>query len=96
MAERARGPFQPLDPAGDRAQNHLGQAEREQDRRHVHDQEVLDHVHDEQLLAQAIDRRDQRCEQRADPGRERRQPPSARGRGARFGPRRPPAARVDG
>ena len=32
----------------------------QQDRREVEQQQVLDHVHDEQLLAEAVDRRDER------------------------------------
>ena len=41
---------------------HLRQPEDQQDRRDVEQQHVLDHVHDEQLLAERVERRDERRE----------------------------------
>ena len=59
-------------------QQHLGEAEDQQDRRDVEQQDVLDHVHHQQLVAEDVDRRDERREDREQPAREQRQAPVAR------------------
>jgi hypothetical protein len=84
-----------VDPAGGRAQDPARQAQREQDRRDVGDQQVLDHVHRRELLAQAVDRGDERDEEREDPAAPRRQPPAARGPCAALAAGGAPARDVD-
>ena len=86
VRERPGGALDPVDAARDRAQDPLRQREREADRRDVGEQQVLDHVRGRELLAEPVDRRDQRDEQRSDPGPPQRSRPSAARRARR--PRR--------
>jgi hypothetical protein len=83
MGERAGGALQTLQAAGGRAEDHLGQAHDEQDRRHVEEQDVLDHVHREGLLAEAIDGGDERGEEREDRAGEGQQASDRRAAGTR-------------
>ena len=67
------------------------------DRHQVGDQQVLDHVRGRELLAEAVDRRDQREEQRQDPGPPQREPPVGRAaRAALLRARRRQRQRVHG
>ena len=92
--ERPGRALDAVDAARGRAQDLRGQAEREQDRRDVGDQQVLDHVHRGELLAEPVDRRDQRDEQRQDAAAPGREPPAARRSRAALAPRRAPARDV--
>ena len=74
---------------------HLVSAEREEDRGEVGDQQVLDHVEGRELLAEEVDRRDQRDEQRHDPGRPQRRAALAGGARAALLARPAPAQPVD-
>ena len=56
-----------VQPARDRPQQPLGQPEDQQDRRDVEQQDVLDHVHHHQLVAEHVDRRDERGQDRQQP-----------------------------
>jgi hypothetical protein len=90
MPERPRRPLDPVDPPRRRPEDPLRQRERERDRREVGDQQVLDHVERRELLAEPVDRADQRDEQQRDPGPpERRPAPPGRPRPT-LPPRRPP------
>ena len=62
--------------------------------RDVGDQQVLDHVHRGELLAEAVDGRDERDEQRRDAAAPRGEPPPARGPGPALAPRGAPARDV--
>ena len=86
VPERPGRALDPVDPPRGGAQDVLRQRERQADRREVGDQQVLDHVDGRELLAEPVDRRDQRDEQaarspcptgRARPTGAARAPPSA-------------------
>ena len=65
VGERAEACARGADAARHRAQEHAREAEQEEDRREVEQQQVLDHVHDEDLLAEAVDGGDERDERRS-------------------------------
>ena len=73
----------------------LVSAEREQDRREVGDQQVLDHVEARHLLAEHVERRDERDEQAREPAAPGRGAPAAGGAGAALARGRAPAQAVD-
>ena len=76
----------------------MREAEDEQDRREVEQQQVLDHVHGEELLAEAVDGRDQRDDEH-ERAPARKHEPAASRRSARGPASRraaPPAPHVDG
>jgi hypothetical protein len=56
VGEDAGAPLEPVDASRDRTQQHLREADDQQDRRDVEQQHVLDHVHREDLLAELVDR----------------------------------------
>ena len=73
----------------------LRQRQRESDRRQVGDQQVLDHVERRELLAEPVERRDERDEQRPDPGRPQRRTALPGRPSAALGPRPAPAEAID-
>jgi hypothetical protein len=90
--ERARRLLQALHAPGDGAQDHPCEAEDEQDRHEVEQDEVLDHVHHEELLAEPVDRRHQGGEHEDEAAHEADQPPSRCGvRPSLAADRAPPA-----
>jgi hypothetical protein len=94
VRERAGGLLDPVDPPRGGAQDPLRQPEDQQDRRQIGDQQVLDHVPRGHLLAQVVDRRDQRDEEHqhaTDPGG---CAPAARRPSAPGAPRGAPARAV--
>ena len=78
VAEHAGGLLEALQAARDRAQDDLRQAADQADRRDVEQQHVLDHVHRERLVGEAVDRRDQRDEQREEAAEVRHEAPGRR------------------
>ena len=86
----------PLQPSGGGAQQHLCQAENQQDRSDVEQQDVLDHVHHHQLLAEDVDRRNERRDDREQAAGEQRHPTESRGMGLIGRPCCPPPPVVDG
>ena len=95
VAEGAGRPLEPVDPLRGGPQDPLGQREREHDRRQVGEQQVLDHVEGRELLAEPVERRDERDEQRRDPDRPQRQPPIPGRSGTALRPRSAPPEAID-
>jgi hypothetical protein len=94
MAERAGRALDPMDLARDRPEDPLREREGERDRDEVSEQEVLDHVRGGELLAEAVQRGDERSGEPCDPGPPERQPPVARRPSAALLARAPPPERV--
>ena len=83
VGERAERPLHPHQPARGGPHDRAGEAQEDQERRDVAQQHVLDHVRREEVvLAEAVDRGDERGEQREHPGGEgdRLERPGAAGR----------------
>jgi len=70
-------PLDHLNALRDRAQEHLVEAENQQDRDDVEQQDVLNHVHQQELVPELVDRRDERREDCDQPEREHHQTPVA-------------------
>ena len=70
VAERPGGALELHQPARRRAQDHAGEGEDPEDRRDVEQQQVLEHVHRQDLLAEPVDRGDQRRGDRHERARE--------------------------
>ena len=94
--QRAERALDAREPAGGGAHDHAREREQEQQRRDVAQQHVLDHVRGEEVvLAEAVERGDQRGQQREHPAGERRRLSESRAAAAGLAPGRPEAPDVD-
>jgi hypothetical protein len=59
-----------------RPEDRPGETGQKRERREVSEQDVLEHVEAEELLAQRVQRTDERAEEDRDPGSEERDPPT--------------------
>ena len=94
--ERAERALDAREPPGGGAHDHAREREQEEQRRDVAQQHVLDHVRGEEVvLAEAVERGDERGQQRQHRAGERRRLSEARAAAAGLAPGRPEAPHVD-